>query len=34
MGGGSNFPNLKFPNFLGSRNGRKFAVSPSHGLSG
>jgi hypothetical protein len=29
MGRESNFLNLKFLNFRGIRNGRKFAVSPS-----
>jgi hypothetical protein len=29
VSGESNFPNLKFLNFRGTRNGRKFAVSPS-----
>jgi hypothetical protein len=29
VSGESNFPNLKFLNFRGIKNGRKFAVSPS-----
>jgi hypothetical protein len=33
LGGGSNFLNLKFLNFRGIRNGRKFAVSLSLGLT-
>jgi hypothetical protein len=34
MGDGSNFLNLKFLNFRGIRNGRKFAGSPTHTISG
>jgi hypothetical protein len=33
LGGGSNFLNLKFLNFRGIRNGRKFAVSRTHRLT-